>query len=175
MRRQISRDELDSLYRAVGKAIWKLQYLEDVLHSAIALKVDLREGHGLSESEAWAALSNRRKLTLGRAIQIAEDKQVFPDELLIALREFKEKRDWLVHRSVHENSEDLYTDEGRARVFLRLSDILDAATALRDGLAEDLHAFHESHGGADRERVEQMTASRLARLRGEGHQAEGGE
>src|ERR1035441_630098 len=40
MRRQINADELGDFYRLIGKAIWHVQHLEDVMVTFLAVKID---------------------------------------------------------------------------------------------------------------------------------------
>lgn len=42
MRRQMHPEELEILYRYIGKCIWHIQYVEDALHTLLTLKIEIK-------------------------------------------------------------------------------------------------------------------------------------
>ena len=131
MQRQISEDELAKLYHDIGACIWQIQYLEDVLHTFLTMKVELKEPGRVLQKEAMALLAKHRRATLGTSIRTAEVNNALRQELIDQLRSLKDERDWLVHRSMHQDGENLYTDSGRGTVFARLTMLQNESTRLR--------------------------------------------
>ena len=146
MRRQMNSEELEALYSAVGKCIWHIQYLEDVLHTYLAMKVDLRDQAPVSEEKAYEILSKHRRANLGTALGTAEKHNVLPSTLLSDLRIMKEERDWLVHRSMHQDGDNLYTDHGRTMVFQRIEHLMLSSISLKKALILEVDKFCESRG-----------------------------
>lgn len=167
MRRQISADELATLYHGIGACIWQMQYLEDVLHTFLTMKIELREPGRIAQKEAMELLAKHRRATLGTALKTAETAKVLPSELVKQLRELKSDRDWLVHRSMHENGADLYTDHGRRAIFARLDDIQERTIRLKASVVEQLEIFFDGHG-LSASKVNAMARQQIAELRGEG-------
>lgn len=111
--RQISADELQVFFKLIGSGIWHLQHVEDALSTYITVRAEIKERGGTSAENAKLLLSKHRRNTLGTSIRIAKDRQVLDLELLTMLVAFKIERDWLVHRSLHENGDDLYLNSDR--------------------------------------------------------------
>ena len=166
MRRLMNSEELEALYSAVGKCIWNIQYLEDVLHTYLAMKVDLHGQAPLSEDKAYEILSKHRRANLGTALGTAERNNVLPTALLADLRTLKEERDWLVHRSMHQDGEKLYTDEGRTMVFRRLEGLMLNSISLKKGLMLEVDKFCESRGISPA-KAAALAEKQLKRRRGE--------
>ena len=146
MRRQLTPEELDMLYRHVGRCIWHIQYLEDVLHTFLTMKVEIREPGRLTEQEARSLLAKHRRASLGTALGAAEKHSALPNTLLAELRSLKEERDWLVHRSMNQDGESLYTDRGRDTVFSRLEVLMDRTVLLKGLLLAETEAVCAGHG-----------------------------
>lgn len=146
VRRQVTADELSALYQQIGACIWQLQYLEDALHTFLTMKVELKQPGVVSESEARAILAKRRRATLGSSIRFAEANDALPATLIERLLQLKDNRDWLVHRSMHEHGDALYTDDGRSFVSQRLGNILGETLAIKAEVVDRLMAFCGSHG-----------------------------
>ena len=72
MSRQITSDELAELYQLIGAAIWNIQYLEDVLHTLLALTIEVRMPGRLEEEEAYKQLAKHRRANLGSSLRVAE-------------------------------------------------------------------------------------------------------
>ena len=166
MRRLMNSEELEALYSAVGKCIWNIQYLEDGLHTYFAMKVDLHVEAPLSEDKAYEILSKHRRANLGTALGTAERNNVLPSALLADLRTLKEERDWLVHRSMHQDGEKLYTDEGRTMVFRRLEGLMLNSISLKKGLMLEVDKFCESRGISPA-KAAALAEKQLKRRRGE--------
>lgn len=166
MRRQISEDELALLYHEIGACIWNMQYLEDVLHTFLTLKVELKKPGMVSATETMDLLAKHRRATLGTSLKTAETKSALPQELIDQLKSLKEERDWLVHRSMHQDGKNLYTDSGRHIFFTRLSVIQDEVSRLKAELLKECIDFCSGHGISSEE-ASSLAAKQIAILRGQ--------
>lgn len=165
MRRQLTPEELDTLYWSVGRCIWHIQYLEDVLHTYLTLKVEIREPGRVTEEEAHELLAKHRRANLGTALNTASKHAALPPELLATLRGLKEERDWLVHRSMHQDGDSLYTDEGRNLIFTKLDTIMEKTLALKGQVEAETIAFCTSQGVSSQQ-AEKLAHEKITRLRG---------
>ena len=142
-------DELRDFYRRVGGAVWHLQYIEDILVNFLALRIIHERrcaGRTVDVPEAEALLGDKRKLTLGPLIESCVSKKIIPRALVARFEEFKTERHWLVHRSMIENSDDLYLASSREAVFTRIASIQEEARSLGHILFHDLEAWITAHG-----------------------------
>ena len=146
MRRQMCLEEQEALYRSIGRCIWHIQYVEDALHTLLSLKVEIKTPGAVAEDMAHELLKKHRRATLGTALRTARDNNSLPQDLFSRLLNLKEERDWLVHRSQHQDGYSLYTDVGRQAVFQRLEALLNEAVSLQPAIAEQILLFVESHG-----------------------------
>jgi hypothetical protein len=149
MRRQMTAGELEDFYRRIGASIWHLQYLEDILVNFLTLKLVHERrcaGGTVAMPEAQAQLAEKRKLTLGPLIESCGSKKIISRERVQRFEAFKAERHWLVHRSMIENSDDLYLASTRNTVFARIAAIQEEARALGHLLFQDLQAWITKHG-----------------------------
>lgn len=167
MRRQITAEELAALYHDVGACIWHIQYLEDVLQTFLTIKVEIKKPGKVEMSEAMAVLDKHRRATLGTAIRTAENAKALPQELIKQLRSLKDERDWLVHRSMHQDGDGLYTDHGRQAVFSRLALLQEQTIHLKSQIMSEVEAFCSGHGISSAE-ANALAEKQIASLRGEG-------
>ncbi len=166
MRRQINAEELNELYRSVGQCIWHMQYLEDVLHTLLTLKIEIRQPGRVSVEEANILLAKHRRASLGTALGTAEKHKALPERLLDMLRELKEERDWLVHRSVNQDGNMLYTSEGRSAVFGRLKTLMEDTLLVKNLISAEVVAFCAEHG-ISAAKIEATALQKIAGLKGE--------
>jgi hypothetical protein len=166
MRRQISHSELVSLFQAIGEAVWYLQYTEDALNTYLTMKVDIKAPAAASEERGRELLAKYRQYTLGQSLKVAESNSVLPEHLHTRLEALKLERNWLVHRSMNEEGDSLYTDEGRRAIFIRLETFVSEATALRSELLKEIDSFVRSYG-ISVETAETMAKRKIAALKGE--------
>lgn len=145
-RRQINADQLQAFFWLIGSGIWYLQHVEDALSTYITVKAEIKERGRTDANNAELLLSKHRKNTLGTSIRFAEDSQVLSPELLSRLKAFKLERDWLVHRSLHENGDDMYLESDRHRLLERLAKFSEDAKKLQRLIAEELEDFVVSKG-----------------------------
>jgi hypothetical protein len=164
-RRQINAEELQVFFKLIGSGIWYLQHVEDALSTFITVKAEIKERGGVSDDNAMSLLSKHRRNTLGTSIRIAEDRQVLDSEMIAILKTFKLERDWLVHRSLNENGDDLYLNTDRLRLLERLHKFSEDAKKLQRLIAEELEDFVVSKG-VSREWIHQKAMSDVNRDKG---------
>ncbi len=164
-RRQINADELETLYRLIGKAIWHLQHVEDALCNAITIKHEIKTRGSMPAAQAEAILAKHRGNTLGTSLRISREARIFPKTLQARLDKFKEERDWLIHRSLHQNGADLYKDDKRLAVIERVELFSEEALALQKAVAADLEKFGEKQG-ISRKWVLAHALQQIKKLRG---------
>jgi len=163
MQRQINPVELDDIYYLMGKCIWYVQYVEDALHTLLALKVEIKVPGAVAEEQANDFLAKHRRSTLGTALRIAKEHKALPDPLFNRLTKLKEERDWLVHRSQNQDGRNLYTDSGRKDVLDRLESLYKETKLLQSEIAEQVHTFALSCG-IKKEKIEEITNQKIAEL-----------
>ncbi len=152
-------------FKLIGSGIWYLQHVEDALSTFITVKAEIKERGGVSDDNAMSLLSKHRRNTLGTSIRIAEDRQVLDSEMIAILKTFKLERDWLVHRSLNENGDDLYLNTDRLRLLERLHKFSEDAKKLQRLIAEELEDFVVSKG-VSREWIHQKAMSDVNRDKG---------
>lgn len=164
-RKMITSEEITTLYGLVGRGIWHLQHVEQALVTLITIKGELKERGATSREEGEWILEKHRRSTLGTSIRIAKEKDVLSPSILEALIAFKEERDWLVHRSVHENSDDLYLENKKSSLFVRINQFSERATVLQ-GLAEKELEDYVVSKGVSRERLYRSYIQEIIRNHG---------
>jgi hypothetical protein len=167
MHRQVTPEELDALYRGVGLGVWNLQYVEDALQTLITIKVEIRTPGRVPSTVGRELLAKHRKNTFGTSLKVVREKSLVGVELLERLTQFKEERDWLVHRSQQTHGDLLYTYSGREEMFRRLISFSEEANSLQKAILAEINAFAASHG-VDVKAAEAMAARNVGRLRGSG-------
>jgi len=163
--RQVTSEELDALYRGIGRGVWSLQYVEDALQMLITLKVDIKTPGRVNLSQGKVLLAKHRRNTLGTSLKIIREQSLVGPHLLERLSAFKEERDWLVHRSQQSHGDLLYTDAGRAEMFTRLESFDTEAGLLQTEILGEIDKFAASQG-ANVAAARVMAASNVGRMRG---------
>lgn len=165
MRRQLTSEELQALYCSVGRCIWHIQYLEDALHTLLTMKIEIRVPGRVTAKEAQELLAKHRRASLGTALGTASKHHALQPELLTELRNLKEERDWLVHRSMNQDGDSLYTDEGRRAVFNRLDSIMHKTLELKSQVVAETEVFCNRHGVCTKQ-ADRFSREKIARLKG---------
>jgi hypothetical protein len=165
-RRQINNEELTALFGLIGKGIWHLQNLEDALQTYITIKVEIKEVGVMNSEQAEELLKKHRANTLGTSLKIAKNNNVLRGELVKRLELFKEERDWLIHRSVHQNGKDLYLNDKRNELMERIERFSEEALALQTAVAQEFEDFSLSKG-LSRKWIYDKATRDIARLKGE--------
>jgi len=142
----LPKQDIASLYCLIGEAVCMIQHLEGALSHSITLKKDVKCPHTFAKDMADKFLKQNQRYTLGRAIQLASEKKLYPETLFSELRAFLNKRNWLIHSFVSNNMDDMHTTPNRVQLFLRIKDISSKARELQQAIENDLIEFSESVG-----------------------------
>jgi hypothetical protein len=162
-------DELADFYGRIGAALWYVQYLEDVLVSFLAMKlIHERRGAGrtVSTIDAQALISDKRRITLGPLIGSCMSEKIIPPEHQPRFEAFRVERHWLVHRSLIESGDHLYTDATRNAVFSRIAEIQEEARVLKKIVVEDFESWASAHG-VNLSAAENQAGAALRKLKGD--------
>lgn len=165
-RRQINSEELETLFMRIGEGVWHLQNVEDALNNYIALKLDVKEPGLFTQAEVEQFLTKHRGNTLGKSLKNSKEAGVLSEGLQHRLEEFKEERNWLVHRSVYLHREDLYIDEKRDNLMRRIQAFSTEAKILQKEIDRELSDFAVSKG-VNQKWIDQESEKTIRRLRGE--------
>jgi hypothetical protein len=166
MRRQISPRELDYLFHRIGTAIWHLQNVENSLVPLIIIKGIAVDLNSIEESEALRLEAKFNKLTLGKLIGKLTELDLVEPEFIERLRAFNDERKWVVHNSVFESGDHLYTESGRSQFFSRIERFVNEAENLHKYIGE-LVVEYSVTKGMSREEIEARALEEIGRLRGE--------
>ncbi len=110
--------------------------------------------------KAEEILLKHRSRTLGRSLGIARKAQVLNPSLQKRLEIFKEERDWLVHRSVYQNRQDLYVEDKWFALITRIHKFSEEALALQKLIAKELEDFVVAQG-VSRDQIINMAEKNL--------------
>ena len=142
----LANQDVASLYCLIGEAVCMIQHLEGALSVSITLKKDVKYPHSMSMEEAEDHLKKYQSYPLGKAIQIAKKTSLYSDTLYSDLKAFLEERNWLVHKFLHHNLDDMNITSARDRLLHRIKAISSKAKMLQGTIEADLITFSESVG-----------------------------
>lgn len=147
-RRPPSGDEVGALYALIGEAVWHLQHVENALSVALAVKLDLKDATlgSISQSQADAILAKRRRPTLGVAVGLAREKAIFSEQLKCSLEAFLDERNWLVHRLMYQNGDDMNINGRRELVLARVDRLSTEARRIQSLINDELVQFMNEKG-----------------------------
>jgi hypothetical protein len=141
--------ELGDFYRRIGAALCHLQYFEDVLVTFLTMKIIHEHrcaGRTVTIRDAQTLLADKRRmLTLGPLVDSCISKKIIRPEHQGRIKAFKGERDWLVHRSMVENGDDLYVSAARDAVFSRITAIQEEAISLKKVTLTDFEGWAAAH------------------------------
>lgn len=137
-----SREEM-AFYCVMGEALCMIQELESALSHSITLK----KHHAASKKLADDALIKHHEgHTLGKAIKLAEDENLYPLLLQKDLSDLNKRRNWLIHKAVFETRDDPYLDPRKHNLFQKIKSIADDARRLQHQIELDMVEFCTSRG-----------------------------
>lgn len=132
-----------AFYCVMGEALCMIQELESALSHSITLK----KHHALSKKLADDALVKHHEgHTLGKAIKLAEEADLYPLSLQKDLSDFNKKRNWLIHKAIFETRDDPYLDPKKHKLFQKIKSIADDARRLQHEIELDMVEFCTSRG-----------------------------
>ncbi|WP_320167840.1 hypothetical protein [Mangrovibacterium marinum] len=141
----MSQDEL-TLYILVGESLCMIQHLKDALSHSIVLKKEVKRPHDISKQVADRLIDKYRFYTLGKAIKIVKEEELFSEQLQKELERLLVERNWLVHRSIAHDRDEWDLNISRGKLFERTKHITRQSQTLLIQIEEDLMKFSESNG-----------------------------
>lgn len=150
-------DEVGALYALIGEAVWHLQHVEDTLSVALAIKLDLKDAAlgSISQDQADTILEKRRRPTLGVAVGLAREKTIFSQQLQRSLETFLDERNWLIHRLVYQNADDMNINSRREWLLARVGRLSTEARRMQSLIGDELMQFMNDKGITKQQIVEQ--------------------
>jgi hypothetical protein len=158
-------EELELFYHIAGKAIWHLQYVEESLGHLFLYKAVLVKPNSVKEGKANEELIKVQKKPLGQLIADIERTEIISSELLERLKTFNQKRKWLVHKSLVEDGDNLYSSSGRLNVFKKIEDFTNEAILLQKEIAKEISRYSILIG-LPIEQLEEKAKNKLNKLKG---------
>lgn len=140
-----NQDEIN-LYCLIGEALCMVQHLEDALSHSITLKKEVKKPYSMPLKKANELLEKYRFYTLGQAIKLAKKETMYPESLLQDLSLFLSERNWLVHKCMPQNRDDMYSGTGRHKLFHRIKNVTEEARMLLQSIETDLIDFSSLNG-----------------------------
>lgn len=136
--------ELEEVYTSIGKAVWHLQFLEDVLVTYVTMRLRIKQPTTLET--AMDTLTRERKKTLGSLFSDAQAGGLIQGDVATAFRLLVDQRNWLIHRSMHECNDGLYRDVERESFVNRLDALTEEAIRLKKLLYNDVRSWLAAQG-----------------------------
>lgn len=130
-----TQENVEQLYHLIGKAVWHLQHLENVVASFTALKVLQKQrgkGKRHQKVEVERVLEKQKGLTLGPLIGTAKAQKTIPPHLIKRFEQILNDRNWLIHRCVTGEFLSLRNVKDREQLFQKLSALSQEAITLQD-------------------------------------------
>lgn len=140
-----NQDEIN-LYCLVGEALCMVQHLEDALSHSITLKKEVKKPYSMHLNKANELLEKYRFYTLGKAINLARKEAIYPESLFQDLEVLLTERNWLVHKCMSQNRDDMYSEVGKNKLFLKIKNITEMARMLLQSIEKDLMDFSSLNG-----------------------------
>lgn len=131
-----------NFYCFLGEALLKTQMVEQALSHSITLKMNPEE----TKERADEFLKQNQSYTLGQAIKIAIKEELYNLSLQDELKAFLQQRNWLVHKVICGNEEDLNTGNIKEELFNKIKAISDKAESIQYVIEYDLIDFCSSKG-----------------------------
>ena len=135
-------DKEINFYCFLGEALLKTQMVEQALSYSITLKMNPSE----TKERADEFLKKYQSYTLGKAIKIAIKQKLYNLPLQDELNAFLQQRNWLVHKVICGNEEDLNAGNIKEELLHKIKDISDKAESIKSVIEYDLIDFCSSKG-----------------------------
>ncbi len=136
-----NQDEI-TLYCFIGEALLKTQMVEQALSHSITIKMNPAE----TKERADKFLKQNQSYTLGQAIKIGIKQELYNLSLQDELNSFLQQRNWLVHKVICGNEEDLNTGNLKEELFQKIKSVSDKAESIQRTIEYDLIDFCSSKG-----------------------------
>ncbi|GGH01506.1 hypothetical protein GCM10007415_42050 [Parapedobacter pyrenivorans] len=129
-----------NLYCFLGEALLKTQLAEQALSHSITLKMNPTE----TKEKANEFLKQNQCYTFGHAIKIAIKEQLYSPSLQDSLNDFLKQRNWLIHKVICGNEENLNAGNINEELFNKIKSISDNAEIIQRLIEYDLIEFCSS-------------------------------
>lgn len=126
-----------TLYCYLGEALCKIQIVEQALSHSITLKMNPEE----TKERADEFLKKHQSYTLGRAIKTAREEGLYSLSIQDELNVFLKQRNWLVHKVILENQNDLLAENRKEELFNRIKSISNKAESIQREIEHDMINF----------------------------------
>lgn len=137
-------DELHEIFAAIGSAVWHLQFLEDVLVTYLTMR--LRLTSRASKERGYQILAKERQRTLGSLLTEARKAGLVHGDVAEGFKALLDERNWLIHRSMNDVNDHLYSSAGRDAFLFRVRELADQAIILKKALVDDTIEFCKQNG-----------------------------
>lgn len=131
-----------NLYCFLGEALLKTQMAEQALSHSITLKMNPTE----TKERADEFLKQNQSYTFGHAIKIAIKEKLYDSPLQDALNDFLHQRNWLVHKVICGNEQDLSEGNVKEELFQKIKSVSNNAENIQRMIEYDLIDFCSSQG-----------------------------
>lgn len=139
--KEASKNEI-TLYTFLGESLCAVQFLEDAIsHSIVIKKTEPHE-----KKEADILLKEHKKYTLGKALGIIKNESLLPKHLEIEISKLLIERNWLIHKSITDNKDELKSDLFFNMLFERIKALTQKAKTLQISIEQDLIEYCEKKG-----------------------------
>lgn len=130
-----TREDVEQLYRLIGKAVWHLQHLENIVTSFTAFKIlqaKRAKGEKLSTANVAKVIEEQKKQTLGPLISTAKSHKTIPPRLAKRFDELLVERNWLIHKCVTDEYLSLRNQLEKKRLFTHIDAFVEEVIALQN-------------------------------------------
>ncbi|MGN2695069.1 hypothetical protein ACTFQC_01055 [Aliivibrio fischeri] len=146
MGREIAPQELSYFYQKTGEAIWHLQFVEDYLIKlylvgSIHLKIN-----GITGKNVESKSKQYNKKTLGQLIGLLDGSEIVTDEFIESLKAYNDIRKWVVHNSMRETENCLYSQQDRDFFINRTTKFTDMSVDIQKDIEARLWELTISGG-----------------------------
>jgi hypothetical protein len=131
-----------SLYLLIGESVCAIQHVEDALSHSLTLKMERPR----LKSAAEQILEKNHAYTLGAAIKVAKQSNLYHDSILRGLGELLSERNWLIHRSIAQGRDKWDLNIDREKLMKRIKNITVQSQRSMEEIEMDLIEFSEKNG-----------------------------
>lgn len=131
-----------NFYTSLGEALIKTQIVEQALSHSITLKMNPEE----TKERADEFLKRQQRYTLGQAIKIANENELYNLSLQEEINTFLQQRNWLIHKVICGNEEDFNAGIIRKELLDKIHDVSKKAENIHHRIERDLIDFCFSKG-----------------------------
>jgi hypothetical protein len=153
-----------AVFQSIGKAIWHAQHFEGAISGFIVLCLKLPPSRDAAEIDE--VVESLDKKTMGALIAELRcgRKNAATSEFEQRVYRLLDERNWLVHKSLQTNGNDIYDETKALTLIQRIEAFADECLALQTAFGEHVIVWMESQGFTR----EEIDAEALERLKDNG-------